>query len=49
LHFGLGDRDRIDRIEIRWPGGPVESFERFTVDRLVTLTEGAGRHWAGNE
>jgi hypothetical protein len=41
LHFGLGRRDRIDRVEVRWPGSAVESFEHVEVDRIVTLTEGA--------
>jgi hypothetical protein len=40
LHFGLGGRDRIDRIEVRWPGGAVETFSEVPVDRLLTLTEG---------
>jgi hypothetical protein len=42
LHFGLGKRDRVDRIEIRWIGGGVDVFENIAVDRLVTLTEGKG-------
>ena len=24
LHFGLGDRQRVDQIEVRWPGGGSE-------------------------
>jgi hypothetical protein len=43
LHFGLGNRDRIDRIEVAWIGGGVEVFENIAPDRLVTLVEGAGR------
>ncbi len=42
LHFGLGRRDRVDRVEIRWIGGGVDVFENLAVDRLVTLTEGKG-------
>lgn len=26
LHFGLGSADRLEEIEIRWPGGAVERF-----------------------
>jgi hypothetical protein len=40
LHFGLGDRDKIDQIEIQWPGGEVEVFKDIQADRLVTLVEG---------
>jgi hypothetical protein len=27
LHFGLGDRTAIDRVEIRWPGGAVQRLK----------------------
>ena len=43
LHFGLGKRDRIDRIEVRWIGGGVDVFKNIRVDRLVTLAERAGQ------
>ncbi|MDH3217606.1 MAG: CRTAC1 family protein, partial [Candidatus Krumholzibacteria bacterium] len=42
LHFGLGPRDTIDRIETRWIGGGVDVVENVTVDRLITITEGKG-------
>ena len=45
LNFGRGDRDRVDRIEVRWIGGPVDVVENVAVDRLLTITEQAiGRH-----
>jgi hypothetical protein len=40
LHFGLGSRERLDRIEVHWIGGGVDVFEDISVDRLVTLAEG---------
>lgn len=43
LHFGLGTRDTVDRVEIRWIGGGVDVFENIPVDRVVTLVEGKGR------
>jgi len=43
LHFGLGQRDRVERVEVRWLGGGVDVFENVPVDRLVVLTEGT-RH-----
>ena len=46
LHFGLGNRTRIDRIEVRWIGGGVDVFENVKIDRLVTLTEGGMKHHA---
>jgi hypothetical protein len=42
LHFGLGKRDRVDRIEVRWIGGGVDVFENVGVDQLLTITEGTG-------
>jgi hypothetical protein len=42
LHFGLGRRDRVDRVEVRWIGGGTDIFEDVPVDRLATLVEGAG-------
>jgi hypothetical protein len=43
LHFGLGRRDRVDRIEVRWMGGGVEVFENADADQLLTLIEGTGK------
>jgi len=39
LHFGLGNREKIDRIEVRWVGGGVDVLENIDADRLVTITE----------
>jgi hypothetical protein len=41
LHFGLGTRDKVDRIEVRWIGGAVEQRTNVPVDRCVTVVEGA--------
>jgi hypothetical protein len=41
LYFGLGRRDRVDRIEVRWIGGGVDVLENVGVDRLLTITEGS--------
>ena len=40
LHFGLGKRNRIDRIEVRWIGGGVDVLKNVAADRLLTITEG---------
>ncbi len=39
LHFGLGSRDRIDRIEVRWIGGRTDVWGDIAADQLITLTE----------
>ncbi len=41
LHFGLGKRDHVDRIEVRWIGGGTDVLQDVPVDRLLTVTEGA--------
>ncbi len=41
LHFGLGTRDRVDRIEVRWPGGGRQVIEGAGADQLLTVTESA--------
>jgi hypothetical protein len=38
-HFGLGQRTRIDRIEVRWIGGATNVWENPALDRLVELIE----------
>jgi hypothetical protein len=41
LHFGLGQRDRVERIEVRWIGGGADVLEDVAVDQLVTIREGS--------
>jgi len=43
VHFGLGAATRVDRLDVRWPNGLEESWERLDVDRFHTLKEGNGR------
>ena len=40
LHFGLGDATRVDRLEIRWPGGGTTTVGPLAVDRTFEITEG---------
>jgi hypothetical protein len=39
LHFGLGHCDRIDRLEVHWPGGNVATYPIPEVDRRLLLKE----------
>lgn len=41
LHFGLGAETTAD-IEIVWPNGLKERFERIAANQLVTIKEGVG-------
>jgi len=38
LFFGLGEADRVDRLQVRWPDGIVESFEGLCGHCQVTIT-----------
>jgi hypothetical protein len=42
LHFGLGPAERIDRVEVIWPGGGREELTDLAVDRFYRLVEGEG-------
>ncbi len=45
LHFGLGNADDVDRVEIRWPiglKGEMETLRNLAADRFYTIKEGAG-------
>jgi hypothetical protein len=39
VHFGLGDRGKIDRVEIRWPSGQQQQIEAPAINTLHRLTE----------
>jgi hypothetical protein len=42
VHFGLGDANLVDAVEIHWPSGAVEKLRLSTVDRIFTVEEGKG-------
>ncbi len=41
-HFGLGQRETIDLLVVRWPSGLEERFENLSANRLVVLRESRG-------
>jgi enediyne biosynthesis protein E4 len=49
LHFGLGARDRIDRVEVRWPGSDTEIFDGIEIDKIATLAQGTSDHGPANQ
>jgi tetratricopeptide (TPR) repeat protein len=43
LHFGLGDHQRVARLEVRWPSGQTQVFEDLPADRLAVVDEASGK------
>jgi hypothetical protein len=39
VHFGLGDRSKIDRVDVRWPSGITQQIENPAINKLHRLTE----------
>jgi enediyne biosynthesis protein E4 len=42
VYFGLGASRRVDRVQIRWPSGHVDTLTRVPVDESIEVTEGHG-------
>jgi hypothetical protein len=42
VYFGLGNRDRIGRVEIRWPSGTRDVLKDVPAGAIYTVTEGRG-------
>jgi enediyne biosynthesis protein E4 len=42
LHFGLGQNDRVDAVEIIWPSGVVTKLRSLKSDQIISVKEGAG-------
>jgi hypothetical protein len=43
LTFGLGQRDKADSIEIRWPNGQVDHLSSVAASQTISVTEGKGQ------
>lgn len=42
LHFGLGRRDKVDRVEVRWPSGRMQMIQGMPANQRLTVTEDGG-------
>jgi hypothetical protein len=42
IHFGLGKAQKVDVLEVRWPGGQMETVKDVAANVLVTVKEGLG-------
>jgi tetratricopeptide (TPR) repeat protein len=41
LHFGLRNATQVDHLEVRWPSGQVDRYDKLAADRGYLLREGA--------
>lgn len=41
LHFGVGRNARIEKVEIRWPSGKIETFQNPVVGQIHKIKESA--------
>jgi hypothetical protein len=42
IHFGLGDHQRLDKADVLWPDGKIETLTDLAADRFYFVREGAG-------
>ncbi|HUM04393.1 MAG TPA: CRTAC1 family protein [Terriglobales bacterium] len=42
LHFGLGQRTKIDAIEVIWPSGATTRLTDLKADQIIAIKEGTG-------
>jgi enediyne biosynthesis protein E4 len=42
LHFGLGDRELVDEIQIIWPSGSITKLQNVKSNQFVTIQEEKG-------
>lgn len=39
IHFGLGEAELVDKIEVSWPSGKVQVLEQVKAGQILTITE----------
>jgi hypothetical protein len=39
LHFGLGEHEKAEVIEIRWPSGQTETLKNIVANQILTIKE----------
>ncbi len=39
LHFGLGAQTTVQRIEVTWPNGDIQTLENHPADQVMTIVE----------
>jgi len=39
MHFGIGDAEKVDFVEIKWPSGKTQRVEDLDANQILTITE----------
>ena len=42
LTFGIGNAEKVDEVEVRWPSGTVDRFSNPPLKQLLVVREGRG-------
>ena len=42
LHFGLGQNEKIESVEVRWSDGAAETISKIAPDKIYTVTQNKG-------
>ena len=42
IHFGLGNHEKVDKLDIFWPSGKIEILTNLAADRFYNVREGEG-------
>ena len=42
VHVGLGELTRVERIDVRWLGGRLDTVRDVAANQIITMTEGQG-------
>jgi enediyne biosynthesis protein E4 len=42
IHLGLGQRTKVDSLDITWPSGQVDRLSNVPIDRIIAVKEDTG-------
>jgi hypothetical protein len=42
VHFGLGNAEKVDSLEIRWPSGQIDTLKNVKANQVIYVKEGEG-------
>jgi hypothetical protein len=44
LHFGLGKADKVDKLEVKWPNGIIQTFANVRGNQTILIVEGKNEY-----